>query len=455
MKPTDDATPKAGTFFVKPVGQVSGTLSIDGRNSVLYLWSYQDFDVDTGLNSTVSGTLDDRQPVSLIRPIHIGSERRHTKHGFSRSIRLFPHYVVVGSDSVTETADFVSTVSFGVTDGPTLFADPTAFGMVFDRKDLLTGILEADNKIAPPETCGISTIAYYTGKRDLFSAHTAIGEIIAQHCVGWNWDVSKGASIDNRPRITVKFNGPTSVLEVSRAVNAVVRFLEVVVGYVQNVHDMHALGPSRSEPEGVHLYDNTRTPHEIVRDAAARVSFDDLLDPVRNRASFESVLTHWLDREETWGEARWRVLSSWSYPGRYTEDRLIRAANAFDLIPRSVTGRQKLRHKVAERAQTFSDQIDDGLGGIATILDWAIDLRNIYVHGPSRKPNDRVLKRFVPFLTNTLEFTFVVSDLVDSGWSLREWYGGGKSDAHPFSRYIRNYQYWCDQIEAAMRPTGV
>ena len=490
MKPTTGVAPRPGTFVVKPIGSISGTLTVDGRNTILYLWSHQDFDVDPELNRTINGVLDDGQPVSLIRPAPAGHETQHTRHGLSRRVRLFPNYVVIGSDSVTDASASVSSASFEITDAPTLFADRTAFGIGHASKEVLTAILKENDREERSDLGALPLVAYYTGRNELFHAECATCGVSARHGVGWGASVAGGVRIDSSPHIIVRFREPVSVPRMTTVVNAVVLFLEAMIGSVQNVGEIHVTGPTGGENDVFHLHDNTRIRHEMVRDVQARVRFDDLVDPVQQRESFESVLTQWMNRDATWGEARWRVLAGWRPPLRYSPDRLIRAANAFDLMPTngveerrelpvqianavqetralfraldpswersqvlSALGRLKqpaLKHKVARRAEMVNDLIGGHLTDLVTVSNRAIDLRNIYVHGPSGRSGDEVLKQFVPFLTNTLEFIFVVSDLVECGWVFRDWYFGARLGGHPFCLYIRDYAYWQGRLEAAV-----
>ena len=44
------------------------------------------------------------------------------------------------------------------------------------------------------------------------------------------------------------------------------------------------------------------------------------------------------------------------------------------------------------------------------------------------------------FLTDTLEFVFAVSDLIDLGWDYRFWCSKGSSLSHKFGSYIVDYE---------------
>lgn len=47
----------------------------------------------------------------------------------------------------------------------------------------------------------------------------------------------------------------------------------------------------------------------------------------------------------------------------------------------------------------------------------------------------------VTFFTNTLEFVFATSDLIDAGWDARSWISHGTTMTHPFGQYRANYPF--------------
>ena len=82
----------------------------------------------------------------------------------------------------------------------------------------------------------------------------------------------------------------------------------------------------------------------------------------------------------------------------------------------------------------------DAFGGrpaeLPFVLDAAVDCRNHYVHGtPSRidysKDSDVVV-----FLTNTLEFVFGASELVEAGWDIQRFAERGRTMTHPYGSYL-------------------
>jgi hypothetical protein len=53
------------------------------------------------------------------------------------------------------------------------------------------------------------------------------------------------------------------------------------------------------------------------------------------------------------------------------------------------------------------------------VLDEAVNCRNHYVHGSRAKIDDQEhFFETVPFFTDTLEFVFAASDLIEAGWNI-------------------------------------
>jgi ApeA N-terminal domain 1 len=160
-------------------------------------------------------------------------------------------------------------------------------------------------------------------------------------------------------------------------------------------------------------------------------------------------------------------------------DRLIGAANMFDILPRSAVprdvelprdlqeakqqcrgifrslpdsyerssilnalgriGMASLKHKTRHRAQYLVPTLEEWFPEIVRVLDAAIDCRNHYVHGsPSRidysENNDMVI-----FFTHTLEFVFGASELVEAGLDIQAFVERPTSMSHPYGAYRVNY----------------
>ena len=80
-------------------------------------------------------------------------------------------------------------------------------------------------------------------------------------------------------------------------------------------------------------------------------------------------------------------------------------------------GKPSLKHKVLSRGRFLIDGMSDTFPELKMVLEAAIDCRNHYVHGSSSKIDYRQDSDTTGFLTDALEFVFVVSDLNDMGWN--------------------------------------
>lgn len=210
--------------------------------------------------------------------------------------------------------------------------------------------------------------------------------------------------------------------------------------------------------------------------------------------TFANVLAKWLERHETWKEARYRFSESFAMETTFSPDRLIGSANMFDLLPASAApksialsedlrkaremskklfkalppsaerdgaldmlgklGRSSLKRKVRSRAGPVIDALGRELPNLAEVLDLAVDARNHFVHGTESKI-DYVGNFFetVAFFCKTLEFVFVVSDLLEAGWEARAWRKNGTTGSHPLASFLLGYSFHLQRLREVL-PDG-
>ena len=97
-----------------------------------------------------------------------------------------------------------------------------------------------------------------------------------------------------------------------------------------------------------------------------------------------------------------------------------------------------LKEKIRHRSRLLVDVIGERIPSIDLATDASVDLRNFYVHGTPLTGRKKKLPDFQIFLTNTLEFVFCGSDLVELGWDIGSWCREYKG--HPFGIYLYTYQ---------------
>ena len=63
--------------------------------------------------------------------------------------------------------------------------------------------------------------------------------------------------------------------------------------------------------------------------------------------------------------------------------------------------------------------------------------RNHYTHR-NRPEAIKNCDKVKNFLTDTLEFVFTASELIEAGWDIENW--GYNKSSHPFGRYLGSYE---------------
>lgn len=269
--------------------------------------------------------------------------------------------------------------------------------------------------------------------------------------------------------------------EAIRRTLRLLRFLELVIGRPQNLQTIfvEVEGPNR-ETLKVHWSHRPAREEESGEGRRSPHPADMLLMPVEDPEEFCRVIQFWLKNDEERQDARGRFHSSFAMQRRYTVDRLVASANMFDILPKSAAprdvdlsadllkaktdsqkifdplpysyerdsvlnalgrlGKASLKHKTRHRGQIVMNAFRDRPSELPLVLDAAVDCRNHYVHGtPSRidySKNSDVLA----FLTNTLEFVFGASELVEAGWDIQRFAERGSTGTHPFGSYMVSYK---------------
>ena len=102
-------------------------------------------------------------------------------------------------------------------------------------------------------------------------------------------------------------------------------------------------------------------------------------------------------------------------------------------------GTLTLKRKIRFRVEVVSQLIGERVPNIDRVTDEAVNLRNRYVHGSTTRIDYSNKPDLEIFLTDTLEFVFAASDLVDAGWNIRDWIMRRPSIYHPFGSYLESY----------------
>ena len=467
---------------------LSGTILLNGPDSVLHLWSDNRFDVDevdeSGVD-TITGILNDQTNVSLIECVNIGGGDYFGHDGVSHHKKFFPHYVIIGPRYFSHSEKVISKISFLVDDAETLFHDLRSFGTITVAPENLEELSKTEIFSKIPFSKEIRPhIAYYTGKYKIFSANTVLGKITARNSPTFGMGGPSGVCMENKIYVDINLNEPISITQIYYPLRKVLRFFEVIVGRPQKILEVKVFDnqknvkPIDSSTVYINMY-----PNREVKDEGRGPDFRDILiDGSRNPRKFGTIIRAWLERDETWLIARERFSEGWKQQTNYDGDRVVRAANMFDLLPNgalpenqplpnelasavsatqdcfkmleksperesilNALGRIKqlsLKQKIRYRSSILTNVIGDHISDIDAVTNAAVDLRNLYVHGGAgyTEKKKQNLRNNHVFLTDTLEFVFCASDLVELGWDIKAWGLKLKLTGHPFYRYLRDYK---------------
>ena len=168
---------------------------------------------------------------------------------------------------------------------------------------------------------------------------------------------------------------------------------------------------------------------------------DILVDAASEPDKFSKLMSAWLERDGAWKVARSRFSAGWRKQNDYDAERTVGAANVFDLLPLDVFPKdtKTLKDRVRHRSRLVTKVIGNDLPCLDFVTDAAVELRHLYVHGTERNPKRPALEGSAPFLTDTLDFIFCTSELVELGWDLLSWHQKRKMGGHPLCDYLYGY----------------
>ena len=185
-----------------------------------------------------------------------------------------------------------------------------------------------------------------------------------------------------------------------------------------------------------------------------------------------------------------RFFSSFEQQQAYGHDRLIACANMFDILPSSALPSDKpldpelenattncrtilrqlpmgeerdsilgalgrirhpsLKQKIRHRAKVIVERVENHFTDLSLVIDEAVNCRNHYVHGSKPRFDYNRNFQIVVFLTDTLEFVFAASDLLEAGWDIKTWTASGSTLSHPFASYLFDYKNRLKELVALL-----
>lgn len=491
-------TKYTGHFEIKD-NRFVGELSLEGFNSSLYLWSYDRHDFfnstlpgkEEKIN-TVFGKLDDLTTVSLFQCIRTegpGHRGRASDTETVYFLRLQPRYIIFGERKFPPHEEIIGSIHFLIDDGNELFFDTYAFGQLLDARPVIRQVVQADIeqvwKSTEKKKIDIgpnSLVAYFTGKNEVFTAITPWGKVSSSHRLNYSLGNPDGIMINNKIWISIEFSVPVEFKTAIDRMHTVKNFCELIAGRPQNLIGIELWLKEKNST--FYVYDQGAQKYERKNKDGFNHYFHALIDIASNPAEFSHILIKWIERDSNWRSARGQFFSNFRKEKSYDIDRLVGAANMFDILPDealpakieltqkakairkeckqllsrlpndidkstvladlSRLGNQTLRYKIRHRAEYITDTHFWKLPRFLSVVDEAVKCRNFYVHGTKGKV-DYNKPEVLIFLTKTLEFVFGASDLLENGWDPAK----GNFQSHPFGQYVHGYNECLGILESA------
>jgi hypothetical protein len=433
-----------------------------------------------GWQKAITGRLNDLSEVTLLDCVLLSSSTKHMGDDSITVDKWFPHFVAIGNNRIDPHASSISDVMIAMDDATSIFYDFDAFGLLLCEPDKIADVINS-SRTGRRVTMGCDPIvAYFSGKHEIFSVATKIGDISVHHAPSHGLGGPGGINISNR--IVLRFT-PVSSISFEAAVDALSRilaFFGVIAGRVQDAaHFSVKLKNSRpGDLLDVHWSRSLRRRQHDDEDEATPHPADVLINTAESTSEMAAVVRAWFDIDDDRRDARQRFFSSFAKGRYYSVDRLVAAANTFDILPPSAfparpelaaelrhardasrglfralpstydrdsilsalgrMGTLQLKGKVHHRFSLLNKFIGNRFPDLAWTLDRAVDGRNHYVHG-TESAVDFSKSGIIEFLTDSLEFVFAASDLLDCGWDLKRYLSTGTTMSHRFGQYRVNY----------------
>lgn len=483
-----------GVFTLPKGGTAVGELTLDGSRTILNLHSDESLgQVDS--QACINGTAYSGECITLVDSINHGTGKSWFQDSPIRyHTEIFPHYVAIGHHYLDPTEKCITSVRFTTNDLATLFYDFDAFGQVIDAKAIIDEVLRERRDMRPVETGEGPQVAYFTGKYCIAEVSTRIGKVSAHHRPSSNMGGPGGVFINNRIVISIE---PESPIDFGTAIDSVFEvgcFLSMAAGRTQGI-DQLEIG-MKEVPDNTHplldVYPSLRWKVGGGGKQNVPHAGDVPLDPIHRRDEFDKVLANWISRHTAWREARWRYLGCLRKANKYDPDRLVAAANLFDILPveavpppavlpddlartrdeckqmlrklpvgpdrdsalmaLSRIGQASLRKKIESRTALIESKIPEVFQDLNLVASVAVKCRNFYVHGRSGDFDFERFEQQIPFLTNALEFIFAASDMIEAGWDVAFWNSSPKGWGHSFAGFRNEYGRHLAELRQALEP---
>lgn len=434
--------------------KVPGVLCLKASKSTFELWSDKFFRVAAGV---VHGTTTDAKFVSILDCLESIPGSAHAEGQKAYSANVTFHLATIGNRHLDADIESVLAIRFRFDELKSITRESGTgpLGIIHDPDPKIMESLRTHRPEWTSEVKEGATVLYFGGDTLVLPATlTDIGEISFNR--GLTGTIGNGIRLEDNSTVTIAFSSPVTIHTASDRMEMLRFFLGLLVGHLPTVERAWIAHSYRQLSSGESYLDFSVELHKPLAHVLSkedltqfRIGFS-LLDcsDKSQRNQLSTVITNWFCRntDPERRHANWRFLKCFMQHRSYSTDRIIAAANMFDLLPKTDWPHPKmkdLRKKVKSKAKLILKDIGDQcLPKLNEVIDHAVDCRNHYVHGNQAKLD---YDATMPFLTDTLEFVYGTSELIECGWDARR-LTKLRSHDHPFVSYLKRYKSDIDNI---------
>ncbi|PTB18264.1 hypothetical protein C9I57_24100 [Trinickia symbiotica] len=363
-----------------------------------------------------------------------------------------------------------------------VFYDFDAFSHVIDAKPIIDSVLQERRRIRPVQSGESPQVLYFTGKDRIIEVSTVIGKVSVHHRPSSNMGGPSGVFIKNRIVVSIEPETAVTFGEAIERMYELVGFVSMAAGRTQEIDHIYVNTAEALDgiPQSLAIFSSYGWKARDKDEQREPSPGDVPLDPIGYPGEFDAVLSDWLGRHSGWRIARARYLDCLQKANEYGPERIVAAANMFDILPTDAVplataltddlvaardackamfrklpvsidrnsaldalgrlGKPSLPKKVAHRTSIVDSKLGRCFPDLQFVASVAVKCRNFFVHGSSADINYQKVEHLLPFLTDSLEFIFAASDFIEAGWDARRWEARPYSWGHSFTRFRGEYE---------------
>ncbi|MYH21648.1 MAG: hypothetical protein F4023_12130 [Acidobacteria bacterium] len=430
--------------------RVPGILTLNGRKSKFELWSDEFFSVGKG---AVLGTTTEAKGVSVLDCLPTPASEAVLARGRSAHRANIRFQLAIVGDGKRLQAEDESIVAirfeFDEMKRVARLGLHALYGFVRDPDPRIVDSLKRYKPEYATEIESPSAIIYF-GKDPTVLPRTPVEIGTVSVTRGLEGRLSGDVALSDKASVTVEFQHPVTVHVALSHMRTLRSFFTLVIGHLPTVQVAEIATAWNAPENGVRRPEFNLQVYSTVERVLRkeylrhRMSGRCLLDCANQERTVElaTVMHAWFRKntDPKIRDANWQFFDCFRR-SFYSSDRIVAAANTFDLLPKSDWPHPRLKDlkkKVRAKADVLLGEIGRAdLPRLYEVTDHAIDCRNHYVHGKASKLNYEDAGVFI-FLTDTLEFVYGVSQLIECDWN-SECLRGMHSADHPFARYLDSY----------------